>query len=57
MTVAAGPGSHPFYEKGEIYLTDPYGGAPFGLSIVVPTVAGPFNLGNVVVRARSRSIR
>ena len=52
MTVAAGPGSHPFYEKGYIYLTGPYAGAPFGLSIVVPTVAGPFNLGNVVVRAR-----
>jgi hypothetical protein len=52
MTVAAGPGGHPFYEKGELYLTGPYKGAPFGLSIVVPTVAGPFNLGNVVVRAR-----
>jgi hypothetical protein len=52
MTVAAGPGSHPFYEKGEIYLTGPYKGAPFGLSIVVPTVAGPFNLGSVVVRAQ-----
>ena len=52
MTVAAGPGSHPFYEKGEVYLTGSYKGAPFGLSIVVPTVAGPFNLGNVVVRAQ-----
>jgi hypothetical protein len=52
MTVAAGPGSHPFYEKGSLYLTGPYKGAPFGLSIVVPTVAGPFNLGNVVVRAQ-----
>jgi hypothetical protein len=52
MTVAAGPGSHPFYEKGALYLTGPYKGAPFGLSIVVPTVAGPFNLGNVVVRAK-----
>jgi hypothetical protein len=52
MTVAAGPGSHPFYEQGSIYLTEHYDGAPFGLSIVVPTVAGPFNLGNVVVRAR-----
>jgi hypothetical protein len=51
MTVAAGPGGHPFYEKGSLYLTGPYHGAPFGLSIVVPTVAGPFNLGNVVVRA------
>jgi hypothetical protein len=52
MTVAAGPGGHPFYEKGSLYLTGPYNGAPFGLSIVVPTVAGPFNLGNVVVRAK-----
>jgi hypothetical protein len=52
MTVAAGPGSHPFYQQGEIYLTGPYHGAPFGLSIVVPTIAGPFNLGNVVVRSQ-----
>jgi uncharacterized repeat protein (TIGR01451 family) len=52
MTVAAGPGGHPFYTQGSIYLTEHYEGAPFGLSIVVPTVAGPFNLGNVVVRSR-----
>jgi hypothetical protein len=52
MTVAAGPGSHPYYQKGYVYLTGPYRGAPFGLSIVVPTHAGPFNFGNVVVRAR-----
>jgi hypothetical protein len=52
MTVAAGPGGHPFYERGALYLTGPYRGSPFGLSIVVPTIAGPFNLGNVVVRAR-----
>jgi hypothetical protein len=52
MTVAAGPGGHPFYTRGTIYLTTSYRGAPFGLSIVVPTVAGPFNLGNVVVRSQ-----
>jgi hypothetical protein len=51
-TVAAGAGPDPLYvQGGQVFLTGPYKGAPFGLSIVVPAVAGPFNLGNVVVRA------
>jgi hypothetical protein len=50
-TAAAGSGSSPLWQSGPVYLTGPYNGAPFGLSVVVPAKAGPFNLGNIVVRA------
>ncbi|HEY5194269.1 MAG TPA: hypothetical protein VIJ39_10415 [Solirubrobacteraceae bacterium] len=50
--VASGAGSHPFEIEGAVYLTGPHDGAPFGLSIVTHAVAGPFNLGLVIVRAR-----
>jgi hypothetical protein len=50
--VASGAGSHPFEIEGNVYLTGPHDGAPFGLSIVTHATAGPFNLGLVVVRAR-----
>ena len=51
-SVTAGAGEDPLsITGGRVYLTTSYKGQPFGLSIVVPAVAGPFNLGNVVVRA------
>ena len=50
-TVAAGAGEDPLVLGGRVYLTGSHNGAPLGLSIVVPAVAGPFNLGNVVVQA------
>jgi hypothetical protein len=49
--VLAGAGATPYSFNGPVYLTGPYNGAPFGMSVVVPAVAGPFNLGNVVTRA------
>jgi hypothetical protein len=50
--VGAGAGSHPYEIPGRIYLTAGYGGAPFGLSIVTDALAGPLNLGRIVIRAR-----
>lgn len=50
--VASGAGSHPFEIEGKVYLTGPHDGAPFGLSVVTHAVAGPFDLGLVIVRAR-----
>jgi hypothetical protein len=51
VTVGVGAGSNPFYVTGSVYLTASYNGAPYGLAFVVPAVAGPLNLGTVIVRA------
>jgi hypothetical protein len=51
LTTGAGPGPNPYYVSGKAYLAGPYKGAPISLAFITPAVAGPFDLGNVVVRA------
>ena len=50
VTVGAGAGITPLYVSGHAYLAGPYKGAPLSLAIITPAVAGPFDLGAVVVR-------
>ncbi len=44
-SVTAGAGPEPYAFSGPVFLTGPYNGAPYGLSIPVPAAAGPFDLG------------
>ncbi len=47
----SGAGPLPFYVKTtKVYLAGPYKGAPVSLAIVTPAVAGPYDLGSVLVR-------
>jgi hypothetical protein len=49
--VDLGAGPNPYEVEGQIYLAGPYEGAPLSLAVVTPALAGPFDLGTVVVRA------
>jgi hypothetical protein len=51
VVTGAGASSHPLYVSGKVYLAGPYKGAPLSLVAVVPAVSGPYDLGNVAVRA------
>jgi hypothetical protein len=46
----AGVGSQLTYVPGSLYLSGPFGGAPLSAVAIVPAVAGPFDVGTVVVR-------
>jgi hypothetical protein len=50
VNITAGAGSQPFAVQGKAYLAGPYKNAPLSLAVVTPAVAGPFDLGTVVVR-------
>jgi hypothetical protein len=53
VSVSAGAGSSPFFLAGQpVYLSDGYDGAPFGIAIDTHALAGPFDLGHVVVRSQ-----
>jgi hypothetical protein len=54
VNVKAGPGSAPYALTGPAYLTGSYKGGAFGTVAIIHVVAGPYDLGNVVVRQALR---
>jgi len=50
VDVGVGSGPSPFFVQGRAYLAGPYKGAPLSLVVITPALAGPFDLGAIVVR-------
>jgi hypothetical protein len=50
IQAGAGVGSQLTYVPGSLYLAGPFAGAPLSAVGIVPAVAGPFDVGTVVVR-------
>lgn len=50
VTTKSGSGKNPLQLTGNAYLAGPYKGAALSLVTITPAVAGPFDLGTVVVR-------
>jgi hypothetical protein len=50
VNASAGAGPTPYQTTGHAYLAGPYKGAPVSIVTIAPAVAGPFDLGTVVVR-------
>ncbi len=50
VKAGAGAGPNPYYTSGKIYMAGPFRGAPLSAVAITPAVAGPFDLGNVVIR-------
>jgi len=50
VNITAGVGSQPYAVQGKAYLAGPYKNAPLSLAVITPAIAGPFDLGTVVVR-------
>lgn len=46
----AGTGAEPLRIAGKAFLAGPYKGAPLSMAVITPAVAGPYDLGTVVVR-------
>jgi hypothetical protein len=50
VVTATGAGPTPLNVTGNAYLAGPYKGAPLSLAVITPAIAGPVDLGTVVVR-------